>query len=314
MGRIGILAPLPADAVAGQFPEHEVAAVVDLGDPVATVRGADVVLADWTSTHRVAGDVLEALAPTCQLVQVMGAGVDSVDVEGCAAAGVPVASGAGLNAVAVAEWCVWGAIGALRQLSAAETSLREGRWDQLGSARYELAGKTVGLVGMGDIGVACCPRFAAFDVDLRYWTRRRRSPDREAELGVSWSELDDLIRASDVLVFVIALTDETRQLLSADRIATLKPSAVVVNAARGEVVDEGALAEALAQGRLHGAAVDVFSQEPPPPHHPLLSPEPVTVTPHLAGASVEATGRIAQRAFDNVGRALRGEQPEGLVN
>ncbi|MGH3440470.1 MAG: 3-phosphoglycerate dehydrogenase, partial [Nitriliruptorales bacterium] len=117
MGRVVILAPVPAEAIGAQLPNgHEVVAVGREEDPVAACRGADICVADWTSHHRVAGEVVDALAATCRLVQVPAAGLDSVDVEACAAAGIPVASAAGMNAIAVAEWCVWAAIGALRQL------------------------------------------------------------------------------------------------------------------------------------------------------------------------------------------------------
>lgn len=311
--RLAILAPLPAEAVAGQFPDVEVAAVLDVGDPIETCRGADIVIADYSGTHRVTSEVVEVIADRCRLVQVPAAGLDSVDVDACAAAGVPVAACAGINAVAVAEWCVWAAISALRRTSEADRRLRAGAFDQLGVTRYELRGKTVGLVGMGDIGTAAAPRFGAFDVDLRYWTRTRRSTERERELGVTWSGLDDLVTAADVLVLAIALTDETHHLLDADRLASMKPSGVVVNAARGEVWDEVAVAEALRAGQLHGAATDVFSREPPPSDHPLLDVDAIALTPHLAGSTAEAVGAIFGRVLDNVRRVLDGQEPVGLV-
>ncbi|HEX9888928.1 MAG TPA: NAD(P)-dependent oxidoreductase [Nitriliruptorales bacterium] len=313
MRRLAILSPLPAESVSGRFDDIDVRAVLDIGDPIETCRGADIVIADFSGTHRVTPEIVEVIADTCRLVQVPAAGLDSVDVEACAAAGVPVASCAGLNAAGVAEWCVWATISALRRTSEADRGLREGRFEQLGVPRYELRGKTVGLIGMGDIGVACAPRFAAFDVDLRYWTRTRRAPEREVELGVTWSQLDDLFRQADVIVLAIALSAATRNLVDADRLATVKPSAVIVNAARGEVWDEHAVAGALRAGQLHGAATDVFSQEPPPADHPLLDIEAIALTPHIAGSTAEAVGAIFGRVLDNVGRVLRGEQPEGLI-
>lgn len=313
VSRLAILAPLPAETVAGQFPDVEVAAVLDVGDPIETCRGADIVIADYSGTHRVTSEVVEVIADTCRLVQVPAAGLDSVDVEACATAGVPVAACAGINAVGVAEWCVWAAISALRRTSEADRQLRAGLFDQLGVTRYELRGKTVGLVGMGDIGAAAAPRFAAFDVDLRYWTRTRRSAGREAELGVMWSELDDLIAAADVLVLAVALTDDTHHLLDADRLASMKSTAVVVNAARGQVWDEAAVAEALRSGQLHGAATDVFSREPPPDDHHLLDIDAIALTPHIAGSTVESVGAIFGRVLENVSRVLDGEEPIGLV-
>ncbi len=314
MGKVVVLAPIPAEAVQPQLPDgHEVVSVGRDENPLDTCAGADVVVADWTSHHRVTGDLVDALAPTCRLVQVPAAGTDSVDVEACARAGIPVASCAGLNDVAVAEWCVWAAIGALRQLVRDDRTLRSGEWHQLGRARYELAGKVVGIVGMGDVGQALAPRLAGFDVDVRYWTRNRRSDDREAVLGVTYQELDELIAQADVLVLAIALTEETRHLIAADRLSTMKPTAVLVNAARGEIVDDRALAETLAAERLHGAAVDVWSPEPPPDDHPLLTIDTVVVNPHLAGTTAESAGRILGRSLDNVRRVLSGDDPVGTL-
>lgn len=313
MGRVVILAPVPAEVMESQLGGHEVVAVDRDGDPAAACRGADVCVADWTSHHRVAGPVIDALRATCRLVQVPAAGVDSVDVDGCAEAGIPVASCAGANAVAAGEWCVWAALSALRGLVTSERKLRTGEWEQLGRARYELAGKVVGIIGMGDVGVEAARRFASFGVDLRYWTRHRRSADREEELGLTWAELDDLVAAADVVVIAVALTEDTRALIDAGRLSHMKPTAVVVNAARGAVTDEAALAGALREARLHGAAVDVYTAEPPPPDHPLLDVETAVTTPHLAGTTAESVGRILTRSIENVRRALEGGEITGLV-
>jgi D-3-phosphoglycerate dehydrogenase len=311
--RIALFAPLPPETLSGRFPDAEVVAVTPEVDAAAAAAGATVAVADFSGRVRIAGDVVEALAPTCRLVQVPAAGLDSVDVDACRAAGIPVASCAGLNASGVAEWCVWAALDAMRRLTWSDRQLRAGRWEQLGHPRYELGGKVVGIVGMGDIGAAAAPRFAAFGVDLRYWTRTRRPPEREAALDITWSELDDLVAAADVLVLAVALTDETRGLLDADRLGRMKPSAVVVNAARGEIVDEAALAAAVRDGRLHGAAVDAFGIEPVPADHPLLDAELAVLTPHVAGATAESVVRIFGRVMDNVEAVLAGREPVGLV-
>lgn len=308
-----MLAPLPAAALESTFPSADVIAVADGVDPVEAARGARICLADWTGTHRIEGEIVDALTGTCDLVQVPAAGVDSVDVAACADAGIPVAACGGLNATAVAEWCVYGAIAALRDLTAGDRALREGRFEQLGHVRYELAGKTVGIVGMGDIGRAAVPRFRAFETDVTYWSRHRRPEELEAELGMRYLALDELIAGADVLVLVIALTPDTRSLLDGDRLASMKPSAVVVNAARGGIVDEQALTRALYDKHLHGAAVDVYSVEPPPEDHPLLDAPRTTFTPHVAGATAESVGRILDRCFSNVRAVLDGGEPVGLV-
>lgn len=315
MAKIALFAPLPPSAVASQFEDVE---VVGIGpedeDPAASVAGATIAISDWSNRVTIAGDIVEALAPTCQLVQVPAAGVDSVDAAACREAGIPVASCAGLNTVAVAEWCVWGAIDALRRLTWSDRTLREGRWEQLGHPRFELADKTVGIVGLGAIGTATAARLTAFEVDLRYWSRRRRSATEEEALGIGYLGLEELFSTADVVILTVALTPQTRRMVDRTLIERMKPTAVLVNAARGEVVDEDALAAALSEGRLHGAAIDVFSTEPAPADHPLVSQEHAVLTPHVGGASAEAAGRILERVFDNVRAVLAGRAPEGLLD
>ena len=315
MDKIALFPPIPPEAIADRFEGVDIVGIgPDTDDPAAAAEGATVAVSDWSNRVTIAGDIVDALAPTCRLVQVPAAGVDSVDVEACAEAGIPVASCAGLNTGAVAEWCVWAAIDALRKLTWSDRALRDGRWEQLGHPRFELGGKTVGIVGLGDIGTATAERFGAFGVDLAYWSRRRRGEEEEARLGARYLELDELFPAADVLILTVALTPDTRHLVDAERLGTMKATAVVVNAARGEVVDEVALAEALTEGRLHGAAVDVFSTEPPPGDHPLRGVETAVLTPHVAGASAEAAGRILERVFSNVTAVLEGREPVGVLD
>lgn len=313
MHTVAMLAPLPPESVTSQFPDVRVATARSQDEAVSAATGADVLVADWRGEVVVDRAVAEALAPTCRLVQVPAAGLNGVDVEACREHGIAVASCAGLNTVAVAEWCVWATIDAMRKLTFSDRALRDGRWEMFGHPRYELSGKTVGIVGLGSIGTAAAERFGAFGVDLRYWSRRRRPEDEEARLGAAYHELDELVADCDALVLTVALTEDTRHLLDAERIATMRQTAVVVNAARGEVVDEEALAAALGEGHLQGVATDVYSTEPPPPEHPLLTLESAVLTPHIAGTSAESVGRIVGRVFDNIRAVIEGGEPTGLV-
>jgi D-3-phosphoglycerate dehydrogenase len=295
------------------LPGLDVVSVAPDGDPVSACRGGDVCIADPTGRHRVAGDVIDALAPTCRLVQVPASGAETVDLAACAAAGIPVAGVAGLNAAAVAEWCVLGTLAALRRAGADDRSLRAGRWEQLGPARLELAGKLVGIIGMGAVGAATARRFAAFDAEVAYWSRTRRAAEVEQALGVTWLDLDRLVSVADVIVVAIALGHETEGLLDARRIGRMKPSSVVVNAARGGVVDEAALSLALREGRLHGAAVDVFTGEPLQGDHPLLRCKTAVLTPHVAGLTTESLGRIVSGTVENIRRVFAGQEPDGRL-
>ncbi|MTV25700.1 3-phosphoglycerate dehydrogenase [Nitriliruptoraceae bacterium ZYF776] len=315
---VALLAPLPATVVGDRWPQ----VTVHTPDPelgpeaaaAAACAGAEVVVADWSGRHRVAGAALDALGERCRLVQVPAAGLDAVDAAGLHARGIPLASCAGLNDVAVAEWCVWAVLDALKQTSWADRALRDGRFEQLGHARFELAGRRVGIVGLGSIGAAVARRLAGFDVEVVHHSRRPRTAAEEATLGVRGVPLDELVATADVVVLACALTDETRGLFDADRLARCKHGAVLVNAARGEVVDEVALARAVDEGRLHAAATDVFSTEPPPAGHPLVGHERITATPHLAGASAESVGRIFGRVFANLDAVLTGTgEVVGLV-
>lgn len=276
--------------------------------------GADVVLADWSGSLRLDAE-MAATTTGIGYIQNAGVGTDSIDLAAWAAAGVPVASTAGANAVGVAEWCVAATLSVLRSLTWADAEVRAGRWPQLEAAERgcgELSGRRVGILGFGDIGSRCAVRFAAFDAEVSYWSRRRRSP--EEEHGATYRELDDLVRASDVLVLVVPLTEDTRGIIDAARLARMPRGAIVVNAGRGGLIDEAALLEALDAGTLGGAALDVFSREPLDPESPLRRHDRVLLSPHIAGATSESRMRIFSLIAGNLSRARRGEPLVGVVN
>ena len=278
------------------------------------LEGADIVLADWSGGLRL-GAAEATLARGIGYIQNAGVGVESVDLAAWAAAGVPVATTTGANAVSVAEWCVGAALAMLRSMPWADAEVRAGRWPQLEMVDrgcHELSGRRVGIVGFGDIGSLCAVRFAAFGCEVAYWTRRRRSPEQEH--GATYRELDDLLSRSDVLLLVIALTEQTRGLLDAARLARLPRGAILVNAGRGGLVDETALIEALAGGALAGAALDVFATEPLAPGSPLRAADRALLSPHVAGATSESRARIFSMIAGNLVRAMTGEPLVGVVN
>lgn len=276
---------------------------------------ADVALADWSGRLPL-GATEAAVATPVSLVLSPGVGVESIDLEAWAQRGVPVANAAGANAISVAEWCVAATIAVLRSMLWADAEMRTtGRWPQADLAVRgcrELRGRRVGLVGFGAIGQACAPRFAAFGCAVSYWSRHRRPP--ADEFGATYRDLDELFAESEVVVLAIASTPETAQLVNQTRLSLMPSDAILVNAARGAVVDEAALVSALSEGRLAGAALDVFSSEPLASDSPLRSCERALLSPHAASVTTEALRAIFSMTADNLRRALTGEPTVSVVN
>ena len=270
----------------------------------ALLPEVDLVLADWTKDL-----VVRDPGPRVAFVQVPRAGVDGIDLDACAGRGVPVSNCAGANAVSVAEWCLASTFALLRRVVDADAAVRRGEWPQTELGGRELSGKRVGVVGMGAIGSALASRYVALGCDVVHWSRTRREVE-----GAPWVELDELAATSDVVALVIALGDETRNLWDAKRFAAMKPGALLVNGARGEVLDEDALVEALTGGQLAGAALDVFHVEPLPADSPLRGAPNLLLAPHMGGATQEASMRIIGQAKANLLRVLDGEPVIDVVN
>jgi lactate dehydrogenase-like 2-hydroxyacid dehydrogenase len=178
---------------------------------------------------------------------------------------------------------------------------------------YELLGKSVGIVGMGKIGFEVARRLAAFQCPLLYYDRRRVSPDDERELGLESVPLDDLLRGSDIVTLHLPLTPETRHLIGGRELGLMKKTALLINTARGAIIDEAALVEALLEGSIAGAGLDVYSDEPPAPRDPLRSCKNVVLTPHTAGQTREAMDRMVTCMLDNLDRVARGVEPRYRV-
>jgi phosphoglycerate dehydrogenase-like enzyme len=305
--RVLALPPLPKEVLESLFGDARVELVVPAERTQAAVDAllpeVDVVVGDWTHTLRVNDP-----GPRLALVQMPSVGVDTIDLDRCAAAGVPVANCAGANTVSVAEWCVSATLALLRKTVEAHAAIRKGEWPQTTVGGRELAGSTVGIVGMGGIGTALVRMFGAFDCRVQYWSRSRHD-----EVPATYVELDQLMSSSDVIVLVIALSDTTRHLVDGRRLGLLKPGAVLVNGGRGGLVDEPALVDALRSGALAGAALDVFATEPLPDGSPLRE-LPVLLSPHMAGSTGEAAMRIVGQTTANLKRALDGEPLLDVVN
>jgi len=242
-----------------------------------------------------------------------GVGLDNVDVEAATDRGVLVMNTPGANAIATAEH-TWALLLALcRKVPAADASVRRGEWERTRFVGTQLHGKTLGVIGLGRVGRLVAVRGRAFGMRV-VATDPYLSEEAARELGVELADLDDLLADADVVTLHVPLTEETRGLLGADRLAQVKEGAFLVNCARGGLVDEAAVAEALASGRLAGAAFDVFEGEPPAADHPLLGHDRVVLTPHLGASTVEAQRDVSAQIVDQVLAALRDEDVRNAVN
>ena len=255
-------------------------------------------------------------AERLKLIQLISVGYDDFNLAGARAARIPVATNGGANAIAVAEHAIMLMLCTLKHLTELNDGVHAGRWRSgpVGSLRlYELWSSTVGLVGMGRIGRQVAQRLRGWEAQLVYYDPFRLAAEEERELGVSYLPLDELLGASDVVTVHVPLNDQTRHLIDARAFGLMKPTAVLVNTSRGGLVDEQALVDALRAGRIGGAGLDVFSQEPPPADHPLFGLRNAVLTPHLAGPTWQSWPRRFANCFANISRVERGEKPEWVV-
>ncbi|SHG17912.1 NAD(P)-dependent oxidoreductase [Geodermatophilus nigrescens] len=249
-----------------------------------------------------------ARAPRLRAVVRTGVGYDSVDVDAATAAGVSVSNLPGVNAGAVAEYTLALLLAQARRLVPVATAVAAGGWPREGGT--ELRGKTLGLVGLGAAARAVVPLAQAFGMRVVCTTG---VPPAERDVpGVRFVELDELLATSDLVSVHTALTPRTRGLLDAAALARMKPTAHLVNTARGAVVDEAALADAVRAGRLAGAALDVTATEPLPADSPLRGVDGITVTSHLAGQTAEARRAAGLEGARELLAALRGEPRHSL--
>jgi D-3-phosphoglycerate dehydrogenase / 2-oxoglutarate reductase len=267
------------------------------------VRDAEVVFAMWRPvTHQMVHS-----SPKLKLVQKLGAGVDRIDLDACRQRRVAVARLAGVNAAPVAEHVVMLMLAALRQLPASDRRVKAGEWfkEEARAFQRELRHKRVGLVGLGHVGREVAARLRGFEAEVVYFDVQPAPAEVEARLGITAVDLDQLIRTSDVVSLHVPLLDSTRHLLDDARLRAMKPGAIIVNCARGGLIDERALADALQEGRLAAAALDTFSGEPSPDPS-LVRLKNVICTPHSAGATVDNFSLVARRAVRNARDYLAG--------
>ena len=311
---------LPVVLIADKLAESTVAA---LGDQIevrwvdgpdrekllAAVPEADALLVRSATT--VDAEVLAA-APKLKIVARAGVGLDNVDVDSATERGVLVVNAPTSNIHSAAEHALALLLSAARQIPAADASLREHAWKRSSFSGTEIFGKTVGVVGLGRIGQLVAQRLAAFETHIVAYDPYV-SPARAAQLGIELLPLDELLARADFISVHLPKTPETAGLIDKDALAKTKPGVVIVNAARGGLVDEAALADAVTSGHVRAAGIDVFSTEPCT-DSPLFDLPQVVVTPHLGASTEEAQDRAGTDVAASVKLALAGEFVPDAVN
>lgn len=279
-------------------------------------RRADVVLGDFTFRWHVTAEML-AGAERLKLIAQPSIGYQHIDIEAARAAGIPVVNTAGANAVGVAEHTIMFMLCLLKKALYAHTRTSAGHWGQVemfGMNVRELQGKIFGIIGMGRIGQEVATRARCFGCPMVYYDPHRLAPETEAELQLSYRDLPELLRESDIISLHVPLTAQTEKLIGATELDMMKPGAILLNLARGEVIDEEAVAAALVSGHLSGAGIDVFTEEPVSPDNPLLTAPNVMLSPHTAGTTDESRGRMIEVTLANIQRVLTGGRLVNVVN
>ena len=288
----------------------DVAVDVPRDDLLRRLAGAHALIV--RSATKVDAEMIAA-APELRVIGRAGTGVDNVDVEAATRSGIVVVNAPTSNTLSHAEHVLALLLAQARNIPAADRALRAGEWRRSRYQGVELHGKTLGILGLGRVGTIVAQRASAFGMTIVAWDPFV-SRDRARQMGV---ELRDSVEAvledADVVSILLPKTPETTNILSAERLRRMKPGARVINTARGGLVDEAALAEAVRDGRLSGAAIDVFETEPPK-DSPLFDLEQVVVTPHLAGSTAEAQDKAGATIAEQVDLALRGEFVPFAVN
>lgn len=273
--------------------------------PLLTDVDAAILGLDEVTAESVAG------ASRLRVISRYGVGVDNIDIAAMTARGIVVTVTPGANSVAVAELTMGLILALARHIPCADREVRQGKWGR--KTGVELSGATLGLIGLGRIGRDVARRAYAFGMAICYYDPFPPPAEAVAGFTARACSLEDLLTGSDFISLHLPLSEETRNLINAAALARMKPSAYLINTARGGLVDEQALYEALSSGRLAGAAFDAFAQEPPG-DSPLLRLDNFIASPHAGSATAQTTLRMGLMASENALAVLRGERPDGVVN
>lgn len=288
---------------------------------VERVGAVDAIIADAVSP--VSSKLIEAF-PDLKLIHSEGVAYNAIDLAAARKQGVTVCNNAGVNAGAVAEQAVMLMLACLRHLPEGDRAVRTGEQIRMKERLMvegirELGDCTVGLIGFGNIAVETAIRLHAFNCDIAYWNRNRRPASKEEQLHVRYLPLDELVRSCDIVSIHVPVTPETENLVDADFLASMRGDAILVNTARGEIVNQTALADALERGIIGGAGLDTLSPEPVPSDHPLamLSPaaaDRLVLSPHIGGVTEGMFRRAWLTIWQNIERVSNDERPVNIVS
>ncbi|TWH51792.1 2-hydroxyacid dehydrogenase [Sporomusa sp. KB1] len=291
-------------------------------DIINACEGADC-LFSVGSAAMINSFILERI-PDIKIVQCMGVGFDRVDIPASIRAGIPVANVPGSNATSVAEYVIGSLIAIQRRLVEADAEIKAGNYlsfrnNILREGIKEVRGSKIGLVGFGNIGRQVAQIASVLGASVSYCASHRQPPNVELQYSIEYKTLDSLLETSDVISLHIPLNDKTRGLIGARELALMPQGSILINTARGEIVDQKALAEVLEKGHLAGASIDTFTPEPPGDDHPLLTlssnaKKRLLLNPHTSGITVGAYKRMIENALKNMARVVRGEVPNNIVN
>ncbi|SMC45368.1 NAD(P)-dependent oxidoreductase [Sporomusa malonica] len=261
----------------------------------------------------ISGRVLQE-AKSLKLIQSLTAGYDKIDMNTAKELNIPVATNGGANSWAVAEHSIALLLALYKRLINCDKSVREGKWRQAinGFDTFEVAGKTVGIIGAGNIGRKVARRLKAFETDIIYYDPFPAT-DIETELGARRASLEELVSTADIISIHAPLLKDTWGLVGKREFSLMKPTSVIINTCRAELVDQEAFFEALQSKRIAGAGLDVFFKEPAPADDPFLKLENVVVSPHTAGHTCEGWNRRISFAWQNIQRVAAGQAPLSIA-
>jgi glyoxylate reductase len=268
-------------------------------------------------SDRIDANLMEK-SPNLKVISNYAVGYDNIDIPEATKRGIYVGNTPGVLTETTADflWAIM--MAAARRVVEADNYTREGKWKTWGPMvllGQDLHHATIGIIGLGRIGTEMAKRARGFDMNILYYSRTRKSPEEEERLGLEYvDQMPELLARSDYITLHVPLTEETRQLIGASEFAMMKPTAVFVNGSRGTVVDQWALYEALKDGTINSAAIDVTEVEPIPLDDPLLTLDNLVIAPHIGSASFPTRSTMAVMAADNLLAGLRGEVPPHCVN